>query len=118
MRRPSLTIGVRLLLWFLVIALTPLLVVTLLSYVTSVQTLQTSVINSLETVAFNKIQLIENFLLERKSDATTLAHLPEVVRMFQDLDALNPNSLEVNGVIGRISPFLFSYIVETDYRDL
>lgn len=62
--------------WFLLIGLVPLFVVTTLTYRNSVRTLEAEAYYQLSSVANRQIKQIENYVLERQRDATTLAQTP------------------------------------------
>ena len=72
----------QLVLWFLLLALTPLLLITLLTYRHSVNLLQTEVTRSLLAIARRQARQIEHYGEERQNDMTTLAHAPAVAEIF------------------------------------
>jgi signal transduction histidine kinase/ActR/RegA family two-component response regulator len=117
-RLRSLNIRSRLLLWFLVLALLPLLLVSAIASLTAVQALQEAVIIGLQSVAFQKSRQIETFIVERQRDVTLLARQPEMVRIFRELSLINPNSPEGNIIAARVRVFLERYAEEGGYDDV
>ena len=67
--------------WFLLLALTPLLTITLLTYRYSVDLLQTEVTKSLLAIAQRHVRQLEKYGEERQNDITTLAYTPIVARV-------------------------------------
>ncbi len=66
----------QLLRWFLLIGLLPLFLATTLTYRNSVKSLEEEAYYELSSVASRQIKQIENYILERQLDVTTLAKMP------------------------------------------
>ncbi|MDA1312938.1 MAG: hypothetical protein O2968_06355 [Acidobacteria bacterium] len=67
--------------WFLLLALTPLLVITVLTYRHSVNLLRDEVTRSLLAIARRQARQIEKYGEERQNDMTTLAYAPAVAAL-------------------------------------
>jgi signal transduction histidine kinase/DNA-binding response OmpR family regulator len=106
----------RLLFWFLIIALLPLLLVTVLSYNAAQTALQDQVTSGLEAVAQGKGRQIERYALERKEDVANLTTMPELLVAFR-LAVLETPS-DAPPVNDNLDRFLESYVRDLGYRDL
>lgn len=103
------SITTKFILWFLLIALVPLVIAIKVSYHSSRDALVGEITNGLLAVADNKANQIETYLREKERGATTLSHMADVV------DALGRFS-EAMSKYGVYSP---EYItVDEEYRPL
>jgi hypothetical protein len=112
------SIRARLVIWFLLIGLVPITVVTVALYIITEQSLRREVFNNIETVANTKATQIETYIAQLQSDITTLARLPTVVFTLRTinnnvLDAASYQALDEN-----IRPFLSYYVQVSNYANL
>ncbi len=80
----SLRISTQLALWFLLIALVPLVCVGYFTYKHSVDSLYTQVTNNLLAISQRQVDEIERWVFERERDVATLARSPEVIQGLVD----------------------------------
>ena len=71
--------------WFMVVAIPPVLLVSLLGYVNVKSSLQEAIRSELEATASSNKALIENWFYYRDKDVESLAHSYEVAQLLQDL---------------------------------
>ncbi|MBA3534293.1 MAG: response regulator [Ardenticatenales bacterium] len=116
------SIATRLLGWFLIIALVPLFLVTALTYLISVNSLQQQVTNNLVAIADSKANQIETYARERRRNVTSLAQMPTIVESLESLqeiyatDGIDSPGYQV--IKEDLQPFLESYIQESGYDNL
>jgi signal transduction histidine kinase/DNA-binding NarL/FixJ family response regulator len=116
------SIAFRLLAWFLVIALVPLMLVTALNNIRASQSLRTEAYEKLRVLVDNKAAQIELYALERKQDATTLAQTPDLIAALRTLaqtaadDGINSDA--VTTLQAEVRPFLSTYADISQYEDL
>ncbi|HXV62447.1 MAG TPA: SpoIIE family protein phosphatase [Vicinamibacteria bacterium] len=108
--------------WFLLIGLIPLFLATSLTYRNSVKSLEEEAYYELSSVANRQIKQIENYVLERQRDVTTLAQTPLTGEAIEELsrarERYGTESIEY-GEIARSYRGFFSYYTESaDYQDL
>lgn len=108
--------------WFLLIGLIPLFVATTLTYRNSVKTLEEEAYYELSSVANRQIKQIENYVLERQRDVTTLAKAPLTGDAIEELTAASNRSgldSEEYGELARSYQSFFAYYTESaGYQDL
>ena len=71
--------------WFLVVAIPPVLLVSLLGYINVKSSLQAAIRSELETTASNNKAFIENWFFYRDKDIESLAQSYEVAQLLQNL---------------------------------
>jgi signal transduction histidine kinase/DNA-binding response OmpR family regulator len=123
LKRPTRrTIATKLILWFLLIALLPLTVVTLWTYLEAEGALRKQVQDNLLALRDGKANQIETYVRERKQNVNTLAAIPNLVEIVQNLSAAfksgGATTSEYIALDRRIRPFLTSYVEQSRYPDL
>ncbi len=116
------TIARRLLGWFLLLALVPLVLVSAITYVSSSIALKEQMLRHLSSIAESKFNQIETYALERKRDVTALAQMPSLGPAIERLaDAFRrygidspPHAL----VDAEVRPFLTRLSEGASYADL
>jgi signal transduction histidine kinase len=120
--RGKATIAVRLVGWFLGIALVPLAIVTVLLSATSQESLRAAVGAHLRAVAEAKANQIETYASERRRSVTALARLRGTVEGLDALIAVYRRhgiaSPEYVAVDRHFREYLASYVRESGYQDL
>lgn len=114
-------IATRLLLWFLVLALLPLAVVTYLIYITTVNTLTAEFQRSIVAVADSKAEQIEVYATDTKNDVTTLAQLPSLKEAISRIDQTFTQSglaTPAYAEVDRQFRYLFAPLTQVQYHDL
>lgn len=108
--------------WFLLIGLVPLFVATTLTYRNSVKTLQEQAYYELSSVANRQIKQIENYVLERQRDVTTLAKAPITGEAIEALTAARNrrgiDSEDYRELLRSYKGFFTYYAESVGYRDL
>ncbi len=116
------SIAFRLLVWFLVIALVPLLVVTVLNNYRAAQSLQAEAFEKLRVLVDDKAGQIELYALERKQDATTLVQTPDLINALRELARTTQengiNAAETVALQAQVRPFLNTYADLSNYDDM
>ncbi|MFM8578103.1 MAG: methyl-accepting chemotaxis protein [Planctomycetaceae bacterium] len=102
-RRP---IARRLLLWFLVIALVPCGILTVITTRLLENSVERSVRQSLSLVADAKTIELEAFAAERVRDGTALARAPEILRAVVELESFADDPARLREAAARVAPFL------------
>ena len=119
-RKPS--IRGKLLLWFLAVALLPLMVAGYWGNVRSAQALREELTDSLIAVADAKVRQIGAYVLERKRNVTTLARNPTLIAAIKRFVTAYQNggvdSPEYLAIEAELRPFLSFFQREHRYRDL
>jgi signal transduction histidine kinase len=115
-------LSTRLLTWFLVVALLPLLVVLLVSHRGYERAMRAEVVDHLVAVAEARGDAIEDYALERSRAVTALARLPGLVaamrayeEAFSGAGLDSPTYREVDALH---RPFLSRYLRDAGYEDL
>ncbi len=116
------TIATRLLLWFLVIAVLPLVIAIYLTFATSESSLRKEINSNLLAIADSKARQIETYALERKRNVSALAHLPNVVSSIDELNEAyrkrGINTAEYQAAADKVGPFFSYYIQEFGYSNV
>jgi Bacteriophytochrome (light-regulated signal transduction histidine kinase) len=81
----NLSVAKKFILWFLLVALVPLIIATYISYENSSKALSKEVENSLMVVADNRANKVESYLVDKKKSLATLSHMSEVIEAAQKL---------------------------------
>ena len=84
----NLPITTKFILWFLFVAMVPLIVATSISYNSSREVLKDEIANSLLAVADNKANQIEAYLREKEENVTALSRMPDVVEAIEKFRAV------------------------------
>lgn len=118
----SIPITTKFVLWFLFIALVPLVVATKISYDSSRRALMEEITNGLIAVADNKANQIETYLREKERSATTLSHMADVIdaveRFSGAIKEYGAYSPEYTAVENEFRPFFAYYQKSFDYDNL
>lgn len=116
------SISVRLLIAFLMIALIPVAIVTVVSYTSFEQSLQQAGFERLTTLADGKARQIETYAFERQSDVAGLARSPEIVKAVEQLNTAfqqggiaSPEYIAANQ---ELRPFLTQLTEQSGFEDL
>jgi signal transduction histidine kinase/DNA-binding response OmpR family regulator len=117
-KRLSPTILLRLLTWFLIIALLPLLIVTVINFLISEQSIQQGVITNMEALAAGKSRQIENYAVERQRDVASLARIPNIIQTVIQLDQPNLPAETLATVREEARTFIAFYAQEGNYQDV
>ena len=116
------SIARRLLIWFLLIALAPLTIVTIVSYALSQQSLEDEIVGNLAVIADSKAGQIETYAVERKRDVDALAHTPDIIQAFEKLtEAFEQGGIDAPAYVEADREFrpLLTYFTEgAGYADL
>jgi len=111
----NLSVATKFILWFLLVALVPLIVATYISYDRSEKALGKEVENSLMAVADDKANTIENYLIDKKKSLATLSHMSEVIEVAEKLCGASPAA---GTVAEEFRPFLKYYQESSGYADI
>ncbi|MFC1631508.1 ATP-binding protein [Candidatus Omnitrophota bacterium] len=115
------SITTKFILWFLFVALVPLVIATYISYDRSREILEEEVAKSLFAVADNETHQIEVYLRDKERAVTNLSHMSELVEAVERFAAvaeLGRESPEYLQVDQELRPFLSYYKDSTGYDDL
>ncbi|MBU1083678.1 MAG: ATP-binding protein [Candidatus Omnitrophota bacterium] len=116
------SITVKLILWFLFIALVPIFIATYISYASSRKVLEEEVTNSLIAIADNKANLIEAFLAGKEEDIARLSYMGDLVTAMEEIkDAFKvsgPDSDAYLEIEKKYKPFLAYYQRAYKYDDI
>lgn len=82
------SITTKFIMWFLFVALVPLIIATFISYNSSRSALKTEITNSLLAVAENKSNQIETFLSEKVRNVTTLSGMSDIIEAIERFSAV------------------------------
>ena len=115
-------LSVELLIWFSVIALVPLAIVTIVSYVAARRALESQVTTSLYATAKREASELSAYLRERDQNVATLARLPDTVAALDEFgrasaDAAQPPT-PLDTADRQHRPFLTSYQEAFGYDEL
>ena len=80
-------IATKFLAWFLLVALLPFCVVGYITYRIYEKSLTEGVLNNLISIADNKANQIENYIIEREKNVASLAHIPAIVDAAKEYEA-------------------------------
>jgi signal transduction histidine kinase/FixJ family two-component response regulator len=111
-------LSTRLLVWFLVIALLPLLIGALLVTTLAERAARRDVYNALTIAADNQVIKIEQYIQERLRVVTTIARAPNVVGTFRRLSSASGDNLTQRLVIGTVMAFLEDVARRTGFTDV
>lgn len=111
-------LSIRLLMWFLLIALLPISIVTVILFSISESSIRAEVLNNLQSVATNKGDQIQNYAIERKRDVTSLSRMPELIETARSLVSLPRGGALFQTRTARVRPFLNYFIQQSGYQDL
>jgi len=118
----GLNITGRLLIWFLIIAFLPLLVVTSIDYYISVKHLENQASNYLATVADYKVDKIESYFRERKLNLSSLSHMPSISdalsRLRSEDDGSGHDASEHQAIENEFRTLMTSYQEEAGFYDI
>lgn len=108
--------------WFLLIGLIPLLLTTTFTYRNSVKSLEREAYYALSSVASRQIKQIENYVLERQRDVTTLAQTPLTGEAVDELTrawrTMSHGSPAYEGGARAYYDFFSYYTESAGYQDL
>lgn len=112
----------KLLLWFLVIALLPLSMVTSLTYYIASNSLTKEVNNNLVSIAESKANRLNNYINERQKNATAISQIPNIAvaieeyqKAFQEYGIDSPNYQQIDQ---KYRQFLSNYLDIFGYSDI
>jgi signal transduction histidine kinase len=118
----NLPITTKFILWFLFIALVPLVLATKISYDSSRDALVEEITNSLFAVADNKANQIETYLREKERNVTTLSYTADIIDAMEKFDEAftekGAYSPEYMAVDNEFRPFFTYYQKSSDYKNL
>ena len=116
------SITTKFILWFLFIALLPLVISTYISYNSSRKAIREEVSRSLLAIADNKINQIEAYLNAKNDAVSGLSHGPDIADILKKFIAAYNNSgiesEEYNTVLAEYKPFLLYTQRSLGYNDL
>jgi len=116
------TVAKKLLSWFLLLILLPLIFFGYITYYNSMKTVKKEVINDLISIADDKTHFIENYILERKKDVTLLAHNPNILDAIEKFNVVfkkgGLDSPEYSAIAKEPRSFLTIYQEITGYYDI
>lgn len=116
------TVAKKLLSWFLLLILLPLIFFGYITYYNSMKTVEKEVINDLISIADDKVHFIENYILERKRDVTLLAHNPNILDAIEKFNVVfkkgGLDSPEYSAIAKEARSFLTIYQEITGYYDI
>jgi methyl-accepting chemotaxis protein WspA len=115
-RLTSKSIASKLLFWFLLISLVPLIVVLYLSYTISKKSHTEALRDHLVVIANNKVSQIAMFASERNKDVTTMAALPYLRRTLEALQ--NANATVDPAILEEARSYFQTYADTYGYEDL
>ena len=115
-------LSVQLIAWFLAIALVPLAIVTVSTYLAAERALRDQVTTSLYAIARRQVAQIATYVREREQNVATLSRMPETIAALVDLgrapvSAAAPRR-EFDSIDQRYRPFLAYYQEAFGYDDL
>ncbi|AFY34592.1 ATP-binding protein [Calothrix sp. PCC 7507] len=112
----------KLLFWFLLIALLPLIIVTSLKYYIASNSQVKEVNNNLVAIAESKAKEIETYITERQKNAATIAQIPNIVDAIEQyqtaFEKYGVNSSAYHQVDEKYRPFLTNYLEIFGYSDI
>lgn len=118
----NLSVAAKFVMWFLLIALVPLIIATYVSYESSEGALWKEAEKSLLAIADSKANKIENYLIDKKRALTTLSHVSEVIeatgRLYEAFSAGASGSADYRNVEEELRPFLSYYQKAEGYDDI
>ncbi len=116
------TIAKKLSLWFLVVALLPLILFGYVSYDNARKTMKQEVTNNLISIADNKARQIENYILEKERDIAALVNTPTIIDAIEKFNVVfkenGIDSPEYSAIDEEFRPFLAYYQEQFRYYDL
>ncbi|MGH8605623.1 MAG: hypothetical protein ACREXR_23385 [Gammaproteobacteria bacterium] len=116
------SIATQLSLWFLLVALLPLALVTYMTYRNSEKSLIKEVTNSLVAIGQRQSNQIETYLRERERSVTILAHSTAMGDAIEKLERVfrtkGPNSVQYADVEREFGPLAAYYQEASGYEDL
>ena len=81
-------LSVQLIAWFLAIALVPLAIVTVSTYLAAERALRDQVTTSLYAIARRQVAQIATYVREREQNVATISRMPETIAALADLGAI------------------------------
>ncbi len=112
----------KLILWFLIIALLPLTTITCLNYYIVSSSQKKEAENNLIAVADNKAQWLENYINERKNNATAITQIPNIIdaveKYQQVFEEFGLNSTAYKQLDQQYRNFLANYLEIFGYSDI
>ncbi|MCP5005307.1 MAG: response regulator [Planctomycetes bacterium] len=87
----KITIANKLLTWFLLVSVLPLIIIGALSYYNFASKLKNDVESNLITLVQNKSLRIETYVKERKRDIVSLSQTPTIFKAFNEFNSIYPN---------------------------
>ncbi|MFC1624052.1 ATP-binding protein [Candidatus Omnitrophota bacterium] len=118
----DLQITIKFILWFLAIALVPLIIATYISYSSSQRVLVQEVTNTLRAVSDNKANQVEAYLSEKERNVTRLSHTSDTILAMEKFsEAFNiggVRSPEYEATLQEFGPFLTYYEKSFGYQGL
>jgi signal transduction histidine kinase/ActR/RegA family two-component response regulator len=118
MQKPPSTILVRLLVWFLALALIPLLIVTILVVNSSENALRTEVLRNLESLVSAKAQNINTYATERINDISSLSRTRTMINYVRDLQLQGLGNVEFQQTANSLRTFLNFYFEDGTFENL
>ncbi|MFB2837596.1 ATP-binding protein [Floridanema evergladense] len=111
-----------LLLWFLVIALLPLSLVTFMTYYIASSSLRKEVNNNLGSIADSKANRLNNYINERQKNAITISQIPNIVNAIEEYQKVLHNSQidsdKYHQIDRQYRKFLSNYLDIFGYSDI
>ncbi len=112
----------KLILWFLIIALLPLIKITCLNYYIASSSQKKEAKNNLIALADNKAKWLENYINERKNNATAITQIPNIIdavekyqRVFEKFGVNSPEYQELDA---QYQTFISNYLEIFGYSDI
>ncbi|PTX92165.1 hypothetical protein DB346_24800 [Verrucomicrobia bacterium LW23] len=118
----KLRLTTRVLVWFYVVSLGPLVLLAFSTWWMSSRQLETIMLAHLASVATDKEHQIRNYILERNRDMQLMAQLPYVststLELLEAISKYGLNSLQHKTVTGQVKPFFEYFVSHQAYTDL
>jgi methyl-accepting chemotaxis protein len=117
-------IQAKLLMWFLLLSLVPLLIVSSLSYINSKASLKKEIFSGLQAINILKEHTIENYFFDREADLEVLSHSKDAKDAVKSLNAYvksygdSIKSQKYKNIYNKIDPYLQEFIKVHGYYDL
>jgi two-component system, NtrC family, sensor kinase len=112
----------KLILWFLIIAVLPLTTITCLNYYIASSSQKKQVKNNLITMADNKVQWLENYINERKNNATAITQIPHIIAATEKYQEVfrnfGLNSPQYQQLDAEYRKYLTNYLEIFGYSDI
>ncbi|TVP56212.1 MAG: HAMP domain-containing protein [Nodularia sp. (in: Bacteria)] len=112
----------KLILWFLIIALLPLTKITCLNYYIASSSRKKEAENNLIAMADNKAKWLENYINERKNDATAITQIPNIINAVEKyqlvFEKFGVNSQAYQELDAEYKTFITNYLEIFGYSDI